>query len=151
MTEQQIFNFKSNSVYLEENFIKDSSNLEVFNYLSKFPSWENRLINLYGAKKSGKTFLLNILKSKENFFYLSNNEEFEKNFDNLFFKEKLIIDNIFIDEDKMFSLINNFILHNKYLINGTLILCQSEKSPRQIGLFFSKKGKLLVTFRLRHW
>ena len=116
MTEQQIFNFKSNSVYLEENFIKDSSNLEVFNYLSKFPSWENRLINLYGAKKSGKTFLLNILKSKENFFYLSNNEEFEKNFDNLFFKEKLIIDNIFIDEDKMFSLINNFILHNKYLI-----------------------------------
>ena len=42
MTEQQIFNFDSNSIYSEENFIKDSSNLEAFNYLLKFPNWENR-------------------------------------------------------------------------------------------------------------
>ena len=116
MTEQQIFNFNSNSVYLEENFIKDSSNLDVFNYLSKFPSWENKLINLYGAKKSGKTFMLNIFKNKENFFYLSNKGELEKNFDNLFLKDKLIIDNILMDENKMFALVNHFILHNKYLI-----------------------------------
>ena len=116
MTEQQIFNFDSNSIYSEENFIKDSSNLEAFNYLSRFPKWENRLINLYGEKKSGKTFLLNILKNKKNFFYLNYEDEFEKDFDNLFLKDRLIIDNIFINENKMFSLINNFILHNKYLI-----------------------------------
>ena len=116
MTEQQIFNFDSNSIYSEENFIQDSSNLEAFNYLSRFPKWENRLINLYGEKKSGKTFLLNILKNKENFFYINHDEEFQKNFDSLFLKKKLIIDNISIDENVMFSLINNFILHNKYLI-----------------------------------
>ena len=127
MTEQQIFNFDSNSIYSEENFIKDSSNFEAFNYLSKFPKWENRLINLYGEKKSGKTFLLNILKNKKNFFYLNHNEEFEKNFDNLFLKEKLIVDNVSIDENKMFSLINNFILHNKYLIISSRIPITSLK------------------------
>ena len=127
MTEQQIFNFDSNLIYSEENFIQDSSNLEALNYLSKFPKWENRLINLYGEKKSGKTFLLNILKNKKNFYYLNHNEEFEKNFDNLFLKEKLIIDNIFIDENKMFSLINNFTLHNKYLIISSSVPITSLK------------------------
>ena len=127
MTEQQIFNFDSNSIYSEENFIKDSSNLEVFNYLSKFPKWENRLINLYGEKKSGKTFLLNILKNKKNFFYLNHKDEFEKDFDSLFLKEKLIIDNISINENKMFSLINNFILHNKYLIISSRVPITSLK------------------------
>ena len=127
MTEQQIFNFDSNSIYSEENFIQDSSNLEAFNYLSRFPKWENRLINLYGEKKSGKTFLLNILKNKENFFYIIHDEEFQKNFDSLFLKKKLIIDNISIDENVMFSLINNFILHNKYLIISSRVPITSSK------------------------
>ena len=127
MTEQQIFNFDSNLIHSEENFIKDSSNLEVVNYLSKFPKWENRFINLYGEKKSGKTFLLNIFKKKENFFYLNCDDEFEKNFDSLFLKEKLIIDNISINENKMFSLINNFILHNKYLIISSRVPITSLK------------------------
>ena len=127
MTEQQIFNFDSNSIYSEENFIQDSSNLEAFNYLSRFPKWENRLINLYGEKKSGKTFLLNIFKNKENFFYINHDEEFQKNFDSLFLKKKLIIDNISIDENVMFSLINNFILHNKYLIISSRVPITSSK------------------------
>ncbi len=127
MTDQQIFNFDSNLIYSEENFIRDSSNFEAFNYLSKFPKWENRLINLYGEKKSGKTFLLNILRNKKNFFYLNHENEFEKDFDSLFLKEKLIIDNISINENKMFSLINNFILHNKYLIISSRVPITSLK------------------------
>jgi len=116
MTEQQIFNFKSSSAYLEDNFIKDISNKEALNFFSNFPKWDNKLINLYGEKKSGKTFLLNIFKKKHNFLYLDNMIEFKKNFENLFCEEKLIIDNILIDEHKMFSLINHFKLHNKHLI-----------------------------------
>ena len=127
MTDQQIFNFDSNLIYSEENFIRDSSNFEAFNYLSKFPKWENRLINLYGEKKSGKTFLLNILRNKKNFFYLNHENELEKDFDSLFLKEKLIIDNISINENKMFSLINNFILHNKYLIISSRVPITSLK------------------------
>tara|TARA_B100001057_G_scaffold143741_1_gene143500 strand:+ start:822 stop:1478 length:657 start_codon:yes stop_codon:yes gene_type:complete len=116
MTEQQIFNFKSSSTYLEANFIQDTSNIEALNYFSNFPKWENKLINLYGEKKSGKTFLLNIFKKKHNFLYIDNTIELEKNFESLFCEEKLIIDNILIGENKMFSLINHYILHNKYLI-----------------------------------
>ncbi len=127
MTEQQIFNFDPNSIYSEENFIQDSSNLEAFNYLSRFPKWENRLINLYGEKKSGKTFLLNIFKNKENFFYINHDEDFQKNFDSLFLKKKLIIDDISIDENLMFSLINDFILHNKYLIISSRVPITSSK------------------------
>ncbi len=116
MTEQQIFNFDSKDIYLEENFIKDPSNIEVFNYLSKFPSWENNLINLYGEKKSGKTFLLNILKNKKNFFYINHIDQINIDFENIFLKDRLIIDNVSIDENKMFSLVNHFILHNKFLV-----------------------------------
>ena len=71
--------------------------------------------------------MLNIFKNKENFFYINHDEDFRKNFDSLFLKKKLIIDNIFIDENKMFSLINNFILHNKYLIISSRVPITSSK------------------------
>ncbi len=116
MTEQQIFNFDTRTTYLEENFIKDASNIDVFNYLFKFPNWENKLINLFGEKKSGKTFLLNILKNKKNFFYINHKDQINTHFENIFLKDKLIIDNVTIDENKMFSLVNHFIQHNKFLI-----------------------------------
>ncbi|MAK12633.1 MAG: hypothetical protein CMI73_03065 [Candidatus Pelagibacter sp.] len=121
MTEQQIFNFDTNTTYLEDNFIKDSSNIEILDYFLKFPNWENKLINLFGVKKSGKTFLLHILKNKKNFFYLNDIEAFEKNFEELFLKKKLIVDNISISENKLFSLINHFIQHNKYLVISSTI------------------------------
>ena len=121
MTEQQIFNFDTNTTYLEDNFIKDSSNIEILDYFLKFPNWENKLINLFGVKKSGKTFLLHILKNKKNFFYLNDIEAFEKNFEELFLKKKLIVDNISTSENKLFSLINHFIQHNKYLVISSTI------------------------------
>ena len=127
MTEQQIFNFGSNSIFSEDNFIKDTSNSDVLNYLSKFPNWENRLINLYGEKKSGKTFLLNIFKRKENFFYINQPNIMQNNFEELFIQEKLIIDDVLIEEDKMFSLINHFIHHDKYLIISSRIPLTSQR------------------------
>ena len=116
MTEQQIFNFDSASNFLEEDFIKDISNSDVMNFLNKFPNWENKLINIVGEKKSGKTFILQIFKNKNQFLYISNATEFEKKYDNLFDADKLILDSFEIDEERFFSLINNFILHKKYLI-----------------------------------
>ena len=116
MTEQQIFNFDSTSNFLEEDFIKDISNSHVMNFLNKFPNWENKLINIVGEKKSGKTFILHIFKNKNQFLYISNATEFEKKYDKLFKADKLILDSFEIDEERFFSLINNFILHKKYLI-----------------------------------
>jgi len=116
MTEQQIFNFDPASNFLEEDFIKDISNSDVMNFLKKFPNWENKLINIVGEKKSGKTFILQIFKNKNQFLYISNATEFEKKYDKLFEADKLILDSFEIDEERFFSLINNFILHKKYLI-----------------------------------
>ena len=116
MTEQQIFNFNSASNFLEEDFIKDISNSDVMNFLNKFPNWENKLINIVGEKKSGKTFILQLFKNKNQFLYISNATEFEKKYDKLFDADKLILDSFEINEERFFSLINNFILHKKYLI-----------------------------------
>jgi chromosomal replication initiation ATPase DnaA len=113
MTNQQIFNFNKSTNYLEEDFVKDISNQAAFDFLNKFPSWENKLINIFGDQMCGKTFLINIFKKKNNFYYVNDKIDFETKFDELFDKEKLIIDSIDVDDEKMFSLINHFILHKK--------------------------------------
>ena len=116
MTEQGIFNFNNNKNFFEENLIKDTSNSNVLNFLDKFPNWETKLINIVGEKKSGKSFILQLFRKKNQFNYLSNKEDFEKKYDELFLVDKLILDGFQINEDKFFSLINHFILHKKYLI-----------------------------------
>ena len=116
MTEQRIFNFNNTKNFFEENLIRDTSNSNVLNFLDKFPNWETKLINIVGEKKSGKSFILQLFRKKNQFNYISNKEDFEKKYDELFFVDKLILDGFQINEDKFFSLINHFILHKKYLI-----------------------------------
>ena len=116
MTEQRIFNFNNTKNFFEENLIRDTSNSNVLNFLGKFPNWETKLINIVGEKKSGKSFILQLFRKKNQFNYISNKEDFEKKYDELFLVDKLILDGFQINEDKFFSLINHFILHKKYLI-----------------------------------
>jgi chromosomal replication initiation ATPase DnaA len=116
MTEQRIFNFNNTKNFFEENLIRDTSNSNVLNFLDKFPNWETKLINIVGEKKSGKSFILQLFRKKNHFNYISNKEDFEKKYDELFLVDKLILDGFQINEDKFFSLINHFILHKKYLI-----------------------------------
>lgn len=116
MTEQRIFNFNNTKNFFEENLIRDTSNRNVLNFLDKFPNWETKLINIVGEKKSGKSFILQLFRKKNQFNYISNKEDFEKKYDELFLVDKLILDGFQINEDKFFSLINHFILHKKYLI-----------------------------------
>ena len=116
MTEQRIFNFNNTKNFFEENLIRDKSNSNVLNFLDKFPNWETKLINIVGEKKSGKSFILQLFRKKNQFNYISNKEDFEKKYDEIFLVDKLILDGFQINEDKFFSLINHFILHKKYLI-----------------------------------
>jgi len=116
MTEQRIFNFNNTKNFFEENLIRDTSNSNVLNFLDKFPNWETKLINIVGEKKSGKSFILQLFRKKNQFNYINNKEDFEKKYDELFLVDKLILDGFQINEDKFFSLINHFILHKKYLI-----------------------------------
>lgn len=116
MTEQRIFNFNNTTNFFEENLIRDISNSNVLNFLDKFPNWETKLINIVGEKKSGKSFILQLFRKKNQFAYIDSKEDFEKKYDDLFLVDKLILDGFKINEDKFFSLINHFILHKKYLI-----------------------------------
>ena len=116
MTEQRIFNFNNTTNFFEENLIRDISNSNVLNFLDKFPNWETKLINIVGEKKSGKSFILQLFRKKNQFAYINSKEDFEKKYDDLFLIDKLILDGFQINEDKFFSLINHFILHKKYLI-----------------------------------
>ena len=116
MTEQRIFNFNKTTNFFEENLIRDISNSNVLNFLDKFPNWETKLINIVGEKKSGKSFILQLFRKKNQFAYINSKEDFEKKYDDLFLIDKLILDGFQINEDKFFSLINHFILHKKYLI-----------------------------------
>ena len=116
MTEQRIFNFNNTTNFFEENLIRDTSNNNVLNFLDKFPNWETKLINIVGEKKSGKSFILQLFRKKNQFNYISNKEDFKKKYDELFLVDKLILDGFQINEDRFFSLINHFILHKKYLI-----------------------------------
>ena len=116
MTEQRIFNFNNTKNFFEENLIRDTSNSNVLNFLDKFPNWETKLINIVGEKKSGKSFILQLFRKKNQFAYINSKEDFEKKYDDLFLIDKLILDGFQINEDKFFSLINHFILHKKYLI-----------------------------------
>ena len=120
MTEQRIFNFNNTKNFFEENLIRDTSNSNVLNFLGKFPNWETKLINIVGEKKSGKSFILQLFRKKNQFNYISNKEDFEKKYDELFLVDKLILDGFQINEDKFFSLINHFILHKKYLIISSI-------------------------------
>ena len=116
MTEQRIFNFNNATNFFEENLIRDISNSNVLDFLDKFPNWETKLINIVGEKKSGKSFILQLFRKKNQFVYINSKEDFEKKYDELFLVDKLILDGFQINEDKFFSLINHFILHKKYLI-----------------------------------
>ena len=71
MTEQRIFNFNNTKNFFEENLIRDISNSNVLDFLDKFPNWETKLINIVGEKKSGKSFILQLFRKKNQFNYIS--------------------------------------------------------------------------------
>ena len=121
MNRQKVLNLKFDNSYNEKDFILDSSNEKALLFFNKFPDWENKLINLVGSEKSGKTFLLNILNKKNDFYYLNifpeNNEEFDK----LFNFERFLLDLNELDELKFFSILNHCIINDKYLVVTSLV------------------------------
>ena len=121
MNQQKVLNFKFDNSYNEKNFILDSSNEKVLLFFNKFPNWENKLINLVGSEKSGKTFLLKILNKKNDFYYLNTFPENNEEFDRLFNFEKFLLDVNELDEIKFFSILNHCIINDKFLVVTSLV------------------------------
>ena len=121
MNQQKVLNFKFDNSYNEKDFILDSSNEKALLFFNKFPNWENKLINLVGSEKSGKTFLLKILNKKNDFYYLNTFPKNNKEFDKLFNCERILLDVNEFDELKFFSILNHSIVNDKFLVVSSLI------------------------------
>jgi chromosomal replication initiation ATPase DnaA len=121
MNQQKVLNFKFDNSYNEKDFILDSSNEKALLFFNKFPNWENKLINLVGSEKSGKTFLLKILNKKNDFYYLNTFPENNEEFDRLFNFERFLLDVNELDELKFFSILNHCIINDKFLVATSLV------------------------------
>ena len=121
MNQQKVLNFEFDNSYNEKDFILDSSNEKALLFFNKFPDWENKLINLVGSEKSGKTFLLKILNKKNDFYYLNTFPENNEEFDKLFNFERFLLDVNELDELKFFSILNHCIINDKFLVVTSLV------------------------------
>ncbi|MEK9741591.1 MAG: DnaA/Hda family protein [Pelagibacteraceae bacterium] len=118
MTKQQVFNLNLDEVFLKDDFCICESNKLAHDYLFKFPNWENNILNIYGPKKCGKSFLLTIFAKINSFFKISLSNISKNNIDFLLNQEKLIIEDLasFNKEDLLFLIFNEYKNNNKFLI-----------------------------------
>ena len=118
MTDQLILKFPTNNVYLKEDFYVSSSNQEAYEFISSWPRWIKRIVNIFGPSGSGKTHLASILKSKTSTLEIQSDELNDKIFFEFKINEALIIENLNekVSENLLFSLWNVALQDNKYLL-----------------------------------
>jgi|TARA_B100000315_G_scaffold235376_1_gene250259 chromosomal replication initiation ATPase DnaA len=118
MSDQLILKFPTNKVYLKEDFYVSSSNKQAYDFINSWPQWIKRIVNIFGPAGSGKTHLASILKNKTTTFEIQSNKLNDKVFLQFKTKEVLIIENLDskISENLLFSLWNNALQDNKYLL-----------------------------------
>ena len=118
MNNQLIFKFPTKKIYLKEDFYVSKSNEEAYNFISRWPKWIKKIVNIFGPPGSGKTHVSSILKNKTSYLHI----DAKHLDDNIFFqfksKEALIIENFNekTSEKLMFSLWNIVLQDNKYLL-----------------------------------
>ena len=118
MPDQLILKFPTNNVYLKEDFYVSSSNQEAYEFISSWPKWIKRTVNIFGPPDSGKTHLASILKSKTSALEVEADALNDKIFFKFKINEALIIENLNenISENLLFSLWNFALQDNKYLL-----------------------------------
>jgi len=118
MSDQLILKFPTNKVYLKEDFYVSPSNKQAYDFINSWPKWIKRIVNIFGPTGSGKTHLASILKNKTTTFEIQSNKLNDKVFLQFKTKEALIIENLDskISENLLFSLWNNALQDNKYLL-----------------------------------
>ena len=120
-TDQKILRFTHEKNLEDSDFFVSSSNRHVYDLLSKWPKWENNLINICGENFSGKSHLINIFIKKFKGI-IFNADKFEnENLSNLDFHKNIVLENLNKESnDKLiYSLINTVEQNNKYLIVTT--------------------------------
>ena len=122
MSDQLILKFPEHRAYKKEDFYVSPSNEQAFDFISSWPKWIKRIVNIFGPSGSGKSHLASILKSKTKCLEIMPKDLNENIISTFKTKEVLIIENFNekISEQLLFSLWNTALQDNKYfLINST--------------------------------
>ena len=115
---QQLFNFKFNKSFNQNDFFVSESNFYAYKLLLSWPKWEKKIINIHGERYSGKTHLIKIFLEKNKGLILDLNNLKNFNLEEIRFYENTIIENINndLDETLFYSLIDTIDKYNKFLI-----------------------------------
>ena len=128
MKDQIVFKFPDKSFYYEEDFCVGENNYEAYKLIKEWPNWSFKGINVYGPKKSGKSYLTKIFSDKTKSKIFDSRNINKNNLELILFQNVLIIEDIdfFSDEVLFQTILNDFISKNKF------IYLTSNKSSRSI-------------------
>ena len=118
MNSQLILKFSTQHDYKKEDFYVSEGNKQAYDFITSWPKWIKRIINIFGPHGSGKTHLASILKSKTSCLKIDSNKLNDKTLFAFKTKEALIIENLNenISEELLFSLWNLALQDNKYVL-----------------------------------
>ena len=117
MKDQIVFKFPDKSFYYEEDFCVGENNYEAYKLIKEWPNWSFKGINVYGPKKSGKSYLTKIFSDKTKSKIFDSRNINKNNLELILFQNVLIIEDIdfFNDEILFQTILNDFISKNKFI------------------------------------
>jgi chromosomal replication initiation ATPase DnaA len=117
MKDQIVFKFPDKSFYYEEDFCVGENNYEAYKLIKEWPNWSFKGINIYGPKKSGKSYLTKIFSEKTNSKIFDGRNVNTDHLDLILNQKVLIIDNVELFNDEVFfqTILNDFISKNKFI------------------------------------
>jgi chromosomal replication initiation ATPase DnaA len=117
MKDQIIFKFPDKSFYYEEDFCVGENNYEAYKLIKEWPNWSFKGINIYGPKKSGKSYLTKIFSDKTNSKIFDGRNVNKDHLDLILNQKVLIVDNVELFNDEVFfqTILNDFISKNKFI------------------------------------
>ena len=117
MKDQIVFKFPEKSFYYEEDFCVGENNYNAYKLIKEWPNWSFKGINIYGPKKSGKSYLTKIFSDKANSKIFEGRKVNKDNLDLILTQKVLIVEDIELFNDEVFfqTILNDFISKNKFI------------------------------------
>jgi chromosomal replication initiation ATPase DnaA len=117
MKDQIVFKFPDKSFYYEEDFCIGENNYEAYKLIKEWPNWTFKGINIYGPKKSGKSYLTKIFSDKTDSKVFEGGSVNKDNLNLILNQKVLIIEDIETLNDELFfqTILNDFISKNKFI------------------------------------
>jgi chromosomal replication initiation ATPase DnaA len=127
MKDQIVFKFPDKSFYYEEDFCIGENNYEAYKLIKEWPNWNFKGINIYGPKKSGKSYLAKIFSDKTNSKIFEGVSINKNNLDLILNQKVLIIEDAELFNDEIFfqTILNDFISKNKFIYLSSIKLAGS--------------------------